>query len=639
MLRTFGFALTILVILFVPFYFFARSRVVPIQSIVQTPSVKLPPALLATATPSIEDKVRSVGAVTEPIKDASPSAGQTPIALPTANVADSRYAFLLLGYGGGGHDGAYLTDSMMVVIVDPTRKTMTLLSLPRDSWVPLSFDGQTSVYQKINTAYAFAEDPTLYPDRLTKYAGAHGPGTLASDTVSNLLGIPISYYLSLDFQGFRDMINAVGGVDVDVPTGFAALYPANDDPSIDPTWITVTFSRGMQHMTGERAIEYARARETIDDSGEGSDFARSRRQRLIIEAFKARLFQPGGFTQLPRLMGIASQHVDTNYTIPAVEGLSQLALDWKSVTIYQTALTIDNYLVEGTGPAGTYILVPGSPDHSWAQTRAFARRLWQDPAAGAAMASTQIIVENDSGISGLGTRIGDDLAALGYKIGPPQDGSVRSTTHLLDQTSGAALPLEHQLGTDLGLGTLDVSADATSSNELILQLGQDAADVRITVPDDALAPSSTVGVEVFGTWVSQPATSPAVDAVIIRTVTAGSPVELTAVATAAATAAADRGTFPVATPRSLPRATPIAVANDAGFVIVPDLVGLLEADAQKVIGDSELMTTYVNYQVESDVADKAFFLSIPPGGVLSQHPVAGTRVSRGTKVSLAVRKT
>jgi beta-lactam-binding protein with PASTA domain len=73
-------------------------------------------------------------------------------------------------------------------------------------------------------------------------------------------------------------------------------------------------------------------------------------------------------------------------------------------------------------------------------------------------------------------------------------------------------------------------------------------------------------------------------------------------------------------------------------VLVPNLVGLLEADAQKVIGDSDLMTTYVNYQTANDVADKTFFGSVPPGAVLSQHPSPGTRVPRGTRISLAVRK-
>jgi LCP family protein required for cell wall assembly len=297
----------------------------------------------------------------------------------TATPADDRYAFLLLGYGGGGHDGAYLTDSMMVVIVDPSQKTLTLLSIPRDSWVPFSFDGTTWIYNKINTAYAFAQDPSSYPNRLDRYKGPTGPGTFASDTVSHLLGIPIRYYLALDFEGFRQMIDAVGGVDVNVPDSFAANYPANDDPSVNPGWTVVRFTKGTEHMNGERAIEFARARESIDNPSEGSDFARSNRQRIIMQAFKARLFQFGGLIHLPQLLAIAAKHVDTNYTIPDVASLSQLVVGWQDVRFFQTALTTANYLEDATGPYGAYIAVPNSPDHSWAQIQAFTRRLWNDP--------------------------------------------------------------------------------------------------------------------------------------------------------------------------------------------------------------------------------------------------------------------
>ena len=592
-----------------------------------------------TPTPTVPSSVLKPAptAIGQPSADPTTEAQQTPVPIPTVSLGDQRFAILLLGYGGGNHDGAYLTDSMMVVIVDPSGKTLTLVSLPRDSWVPLLFDGTSAVYNKVNTAYAFAKDPTLYPDRLEKYTGGKGAGTFASDTVSRLLGVPITYYVGMDFDGFRQMINAVGGVDVDVPTGFAARYPVNDDPQIDASWTIVTFNSGIQHMDGERAIEYARARETIDNSGEGSDFARSRRQRLIIEAFKTRLMQPGGLVHLPQLLGIASQHVDTNYAIPAIPQLAQLALDWKDVKIYQTALTADNYLEEGTGPQGTYLLVPASTDHSWAQIRAFMRHVWENPAAGVAMAATNIVVENDSGAPGLAERVSEALSALGYQVDNPVTGSPRAQTEVLDGTGGQAGPEIEQLRKDLGLktvavatpvvngsGTVGSAAPATDASRLILQLGADAADLTLTVPDDSQAPSSTVGVVSFGAW------SP----------DAGQP---TPAATTASVSADGNPTPvpepPTPTPRPFSaRATPIPVANNPNVVVVPNLVGLPEAEAERVITQSDLQTTYVNYQTSGDVPNHKFFLSIAPGAVLSQQPPAGTQVSRGTKIALAVRK-
>ncbi|HLZ07623.1 MAG TPA: LCP family protein, partial [Chloroflexota bacterium] len=278
-------------------------------------------------TPSKAEVQKKVGADSVSIAAPTTENAQDAAAIPSELANDTRYAFLLLGYGGAGHDGAYLSDSMIVVVVDPDRKTLSLVSIPRDSWVPMTFDGKTAVYNKVNTAYAFGRDSTLYPDRLPRYDGDRGAGVFAADTVSRLLGVPIRYYMGIDFVGFRQMIDTVGGVDVEVPATFSARYPANDDPSIDASWKTVRFTKGPEHMSGERAIEFARAREAIDNLDEGSDFARSRRQRLIIEAFKQRVLQPAGLIHLPQLLGLASTHIDTNYSIPDVAGLSQLVLD------------------------------------------------------------------------------------------------------------------------------------------------------------------------------------------------------------------------------------------------------------------------------------------------------------------------
>jgi LCP family protein required for cell wall assembly len=431
----------------------------------------------------------------------APTPTLTPRPAPSPTPVDQRYAFLLLGYGGGGHDGAYLTDSMMVVIVDPTKKTLTMLSLPRDSWVPMSFDGKSQIYNKVNTAYAFAMDSSLYSNRLDRYKGNQGPGTFAAETVSQLLGIPIRYYVGLDFEGFRQMIDAVGGIDVDVPDSFSASYPINDDPSINPGWTVVRFAKGREHMNGERAIEFARAREAIDNPSEGSDFARSRRQRIIIQAFKASLFAPDGLIHLPQLLGIGSKHVDTNYGFPDLAQLSQLVLDWKDVTFYQTALTTANYLEDATGPEGTYIAVPNSPDHSWGQIRAFARRLWNDPPAGVAMPSTVVRVTNNSGRPDLANRVTAALLGMGYNVGQPVSGPRQLQTRLIDRTDGSASDVTRQIGQDLGLGELSVAKGAvTDGNVLELDLGADAANLSVSIPADTSAPASVVGVQRFGVW-------------------------------------------------------------------------------------------------------------------------------------------
>ncbi|MBI2954649.1 MAG: LCP family protein [Chloroflexi bacterium] len=460
--------------------------------------------LSPNASPEVEREIEPVTDADSVVTNGSPEQ----LDVPSKDVADPRIGFVLLGYGGGGHDGAYLTDSMMVVIADPRQKTLALLSIPRDSWVPMLFDGKTAVYGKLNTAYAFARDPSLYPKRLERYTGSRGAGSFVVDTLSRILGVPISNYLGLDFDGFRQMINAVGGIEVNVPASFAARYPANDNPAIDPSWKIVRFNKGVERMNGERAIQFARARESIDNISEGSDFARSRRQRIIMEAFKTRLFEPGGLIQLPQILTIAARHVDTDYAITDVGQLRDFILDWKNVQVFQTAVTGANYLQEGTGYNGAYVLVPGAADRSWAQIRAFTRKLWADPAVGVAMADTKIVIVNDTGKEGAAARLGAALVRLGYRVGPPESGPGRAESRLVDRTGGRARILAEQLGRDLGV-TLPYVAETVAgrSDELVIDLGADHLSLAdLEVPIDDAAPSSTVGIERFGVW--QPAPTP-----------------------------------------------------------------------------------------------------------------------------------
>ena len=444
---------------------------------------------------------KSIGPDSFPAKDIGIDAG-TP--LPVKDVSDPRFAFLLMGYGGGGHDGAYLTDSMMVVIVDPSRKSLTLISLPRDAWVPISFDGQKPIYSKLNTAYAYARDSSLFPNRLQRYKGKQGAGVLTADTVSQLLGIPIPYYLALDFAGFRKAIDAVGGIDVEIPESFSAEYPANDDPSIDDSWTVVRFRKGVEHMNGERAIQYARAREAIDNISEGSDFARSRRQRAIIEAFKTRLFQPDGLVHLPQLLAVAATHVDTNYSLPSVAQLTQLAMDWKNVKFFQAALTNSNYLVEATGPEGAYILVPDAPGQSWAPIQAVIKRLWDTPELGVAMMETEVVVENCTGMAGAASRLSDALKRLGYRVGTPTTGPTRADSQAVDRTDGAGAQLLDRLGSDLGIKWSQIVREQSRQGGIVLRIGSgDAALSNLSVPTMSSAPSSAYGVTLAGTWTPQ----------------------------------------------------------------------------------------------------------------------------------------
>ena len=458
-----------------------------------------------TATAATADASNEMGAEADPnaVIDQTPIPVISPASLLEA--VNGRFAILLMGYGGTGHDGAFLTDSLIVVVVDAPKKSVTLVSVPRDSWVPMMFDGKTaSTYNKVNTAYALGKDPSIFRGRLPRYNGDHGAGEFAADTVSRILGIPIQYYMGIDFAGFRDMIDAVGGVEVDVVEAFASLYPANDNPSIDPSWITVRFTKGPQKMNGARAIQYARARQTIDNSNEGGDFARSRRQRVIMEAFKNRLMQPDAILRIPQLFTIAAKHIDTNYDVPVLTQIGQLLSDWKSVEIYQAALTGANYLENATGPEGAYVLVPTAPNHSWSQIRALGRHLWENPAQGIAMAESEIIVINRTGQVGVGGQVTALLTKLGYRTKLPDSGTTSAETRLLSRPGGFSASLATRLASDLHLRSLPIVENMElAKGEIRLELGsEELRIVRISDPADANAPSSSTGLVRYSGWVN-----------------------------------------------------------------------------------------------------------------------------------------
>ncbi|HEX6121779.1 MAG TPA: LCP family protein, partial [Ktedonobacterales bacterium] len=265
----------------------------------------------------------------------------------------NRVNLLVLGFGGTGHDGAYLTDSMMVISVVPDTGATSMISVPRDLWVQVP-PGSGS-YGKLNTAFN---------DGMQHGFGGYGPGRAAggaeaANKVSEILGISVPYWVTIDFSGFRDLVNALGGVDITVPVAFTANYPANDDPAVNASWKTIHFKAGPQHMDGERAIEYARARYVTTPISEASDFARSARQQLLIRAILGKARQVGAWPGLNQAadalgktmysdlslldLGLFAQHMDTNHA--ARIGLSD-----------------QNVLVDAQSSDGQEILQPANGD-------------------------------------------------------------------------------------------------------------------------------------------------------------------------------------------------------------------------------------------------------------------------------------
>lgn len=241
----------------------------------------------------------------------------------TQAAPDQTVNLLVLGVGGGMHDGPDLTDTIIFANINPNEKRVTLVSIPRDMWVP-------DLGAKINTAYTFAEQKD------------EGSGLNATKAlVSDMLGQPIDYSIKIDFNGFVKAVDMSGGLNIDVDNSFDDYeYPLSGKEA-DPCGLTedriaslsaeissgsatpvdafpcryeqLHFDRGPQKMDGETALKYVRSRHGTGK--EGSDFARSKRQEKVIASFKDRMLSVDTFlnpVKVVNLMGVLQDSIKTD---------------------------------------------------------------------------------------------------------------------------------------------------------------------------------------------------------------------------------------------------------------------------------------------------------------------------------------
>lgn len=220
--------------------------------------------------------------------------------------AEDRINILLLGQGGPGHEGAFLTDTIILASIKPSTNQAATLSIPRDLYVPIAGNN----WRKINYANAYGEVER----------GGKG-GEVAAETVSNILALPVHYYIRIDFEAFRQAINDLDGITLYVDQSFTDhLYPTENFGTT-----TITFNQGWQKMAGETALKYVRSRH--GDQGEGSDFARSERQQKLILALKNKLFSFSSLLQPHKIVNVLNdfkEHLTTDLEIWEIIRLAKL---------------------------------------------------------------------------------------------------------------------------------------------------------------------------------------------------------------------------------------------------------------------------------------------------------------------------
>jgi LCP family protein required for cell wall assembly len=317
---------------------------------------------------------------------------------------DGRVNVLLLGKGGPGHDGADLTDTIMVASVDTCQKEVGLLSIPRDMYVKMPGNGS----MKINAIYATAKEEALYEG--ASEAEAEKKGIAATEeVVETVLGIPMHYYAMVDFEAFRQAIDTVGGVDVNAKE---QLY----DPTVawENNWSPVLANAGPNHFNGKQALLYARSRH---GSSRG-DFDRSERQREILLALQDKVLSAGTFTnpvKLTQLFSAFGSHVQTNLSVDDIMALYEVVggvEDHKVVSISLADPPNDFVTTDNIG--GLSVVVPKAGTYDYAAIHTYVRNVLRDGFLKKENAS--ILVLNGSGVAGAATQYADVLKGYGYNV-------------------------------------------------------------------------------------------------------------------------------------------------------------------------------------------------------------------------------
>ncbi len=333
---------------------------------------------------------------------------------------DGRVNILLMGIGGKGHEAPDLSDTMMVMSINPQTKEAAMLSIPRDLYVKMPKSAQKHAYYgKINAA------------------NAYGGPEASKEVVQTVLGVPIHYYTLVDFSGFKRAIDAVGGVDITVKEAlYDAAYPCDNNPGKSCGYRQAV---GTFHMNGTLALKYARCRKGTC----GNDFGRAARQQDVLVALRNKAMQASTLTNPVKLAGLidtVGDNVKTDMSLKEMTKLAEIIKDVDSSKVLSKVLdtdSADSLLIGGTNiiSGAGYIEVPKLGTYDYSDIHDFVKNLFPDPYIKSENALVQ--VQNGSGREGLAGTVVKSLKAAGYNVGDPLNAPTSvSQTVLYDYSDG-----------------------------------------------------------------------------------------------------------------------------------------------------------------------------------------------------------
>jgi LCP family protein required for cell wall assembly len=314
--------------------------------------------------------------------------------IPAPPAKDERVNVLVMGTDLGDPTNSRApsrTDTMILASFDPEENRADLISLPRDTRVAIKGKGL---------------------DKLG-HAHAYGGAALAMDTVSKFLGIDVHYYFKIDYAGFRQFIDNLGGVRVNVPFDMNYSDPCDNPP------LRINLKKGWQTLNGEKALQYVRNREGYPDG----DLGRIRAQQALIDSVIDKVLSAGTILRLPAIADTLSNHLSTNMTPAEMSKYAFRAAGIRKESINMYRLPGDDKYINGI----SYFL------YDEKQTRDLVSVVFGKPEAGNGTVKVEVL--NGSGVAGLAARVGDMLKGEGFDVISVgnADGTEYSNTRVYDR--------------------------------------------------------------------------------------------------------------------------------------------------------------------------------------------------------------
>lgn len=351
---------------------------------------------------------------------------------------EGRVNILLAGTSedDAGHGGADLTDSIMIASIDTRNNTGFTVSVPRDLWVKYGERCSAGFEGKINVAYQCGNDVNF------KEAGYFEGGMgLLQKVISTNFGIPIHYYGKINYTAFKDSVDAVGGIKINIksddPRG---IMDRNFDWQCRYKCYKVRYPNGPAELNGEQALLLARARGANGNTyGTGGDFGRTERQRQMLVALKSKALSAGVITnpaKLGDLLDAAGDNVETNFKGGEVRRLYDLSKKISNDKIKSIDLADekDPLVTTASLPGPISIVQPVAGLSNFSAIKSYFKKLTSnDPVV---REGASVVVLNGSGVAGLAQTKADQIAVKGIDIAKIGNATTRDNTVIVDLTNG-----------------------------------------------------------------------------------------------------------------------------------------------------------------------------------------------------------